>query len=267
MPFDLLATPATWEALSKTGKAYFDALVEHLCNITGVAVAFVVESVDPQGERVCPVSIRGVENFRGGHCYDTRGTPCERLRKGGASLFPERLAEHFPEDTWLAATGMQSYVGLPLLDADGNVLGHLGVLDNQPMPDARRIAATLEAFVPRSAAELARARQDLGLSRLIGSQRWILYRAAPPRFDIDMEVPNGQEFLGFSAAEIAKSRDIHWRQLHEKDRERVRAAFSEAMQTGRDFDLHYRMWTKDRGSIRRFQDHGHVVLQPVEEGL
>ena len=116
MHFDLLATPATWEVLSKTGKAYFDALVEHLCNITGVAVAFVVESVDPKGERVCPLSIRGVENFRDGRCYDTLGTPCERLRKGGASLFPDRLTEHFPKDSWLATTGMQSYVGLPLLD-------------------------------------------------------------------------------------------------------------------------------------------------------
>jgi PAS domain S-box-containing protein len=261
MHFDLLATPATWEVLSKTGKAYFDALVEHLCNITGVAVAFVVESVDPKGERVCPLSIRGVENFRDGRCYYTRGTPCERLRKGGASLFPERLTEHFPEDSWLATTAMQSYVGLPLLDADGNVLGHLAVLDDQPMPDPRGIAAVLEAFVPRSAAELARARQDLGLNRLIGSQRWILYRAAPPRFELDMVAPNGQEFLGFSASEIAQSRDLRWHQLHDNDRERVLAAFSEAMETGRDFVLNYRMWTKDRGSIRRFQDHGHVVLR------
>jgi hypothetical protein len=155
MRVDLLASPATWDALSKTGKAYFDALVEHLCNVTGVAVAFVVESVDLTGERVCPLASWGVEHFRDGRCYDTLGTPCERLRRGGPSVFPDHLAERFPNDRWLSSTGMRSYVGLPLLDAGGSVLGHLGVLDDQPMTDPQGIAAILEAFVLRSGSRIA----------------------------------------------------------------------------------------------------------------
>ena len=43
MPFDLLATPATWDLLSQTGQAYFDALMEHLAMVLGVSLDFVVE--------------------------------------------------------------------------------------------------------------------------------------------------------------------------------------------------------------------------------
>ncbi|MBK8636718.1 MAG: hypothetical protein IPN92_00010 [Chromatiaceae bacterium] len=59
MPFDLFATPATWDLLSKTGQAYFDALMEYLVTVLGVSLAFTVESVAPSGQRVCPVASWG----------------------------------------------------------------------------------------------------------------------------------------------------------------------------------------------------------------
>jgi len=81
-----LANPVTWSVLSKTGIEFYEALVEHWANALGVAVAFVVESVDPHGNRVCPVACWGVASFHGGLCYDTQGTPCERLRRAAPSL-------------------------------------------------------------------------------------------------------------------------------------------------------------------------------------
>jgi len=255
---DLLTNPTTWDVLSKTGRAFFDALVEHLTNVSGTAVAFVVESADPSGSRVCPLASWGVNNFRLGRCYNTIGTPCERLRRGAPGIYPDRLLERFPADDWLQTTGMQGYVGLPLLDPAGNVLGHIGVLDDQPLEDPQAIAAAIEAFVPRCRSELMRARQDTGLARLIGSHAWVLYRAIPPQFAADMITPDGQGFLGFSASELAAYNDLRCRQLHEGDRQRVLATFANAMETGKDFVIQYRLWEKDRKGLRRFQDYGHV---------
>ncbi len=37
--------------------------------------------------------------------------------------------------------GAVSYMGIPLLDTDGSVMGHLSVLDTKPMPkDSRAIS-------------------------------------------------------------------------------------------------------------------------------
>ncbi|MBP6582445.1 MAG: PAS domain S-box protein [Chromatiaceae bacterium] len=270
MPCDLLANPATWDLLSKTGQAYFDALMEYLVKVLGVNLAFTVESVAPSGTRVCPVASWGEVGLRGGRCYDTRGTPCERLGQGQNGIYPDRLAERFPADSWVVQSGMRSYVGVPLLDAEGHPLGHLGVLDHRPMADPQAVAATLAAFALRCAAELGRARQDRGLERqrrarqdqglerFVGHHAWVLYRATPPRFAAAITTPDGQDFLGFSAVDLRECEDLRGRQLHEPDRERVLATFAGAYESGEDFVIQYRLWDKEREVLRRFQDYGHI---------
>jgi PAS domain S-box-containing protein len=255
--FDLLANPATWDLQSKTGQAYFDALMEHLAKVLGVSLAFTVESVAPCGRRACPVACWGAHDLRGGLCYDTHGTPCERPGHGQKGIYPDRLAEHFPADPWLAESGLRSYVGIPLLDPVGHLLGHLAVLDHRPMADPQAVAATLEAFAPRCAAELRRARQDKGLQRLVGDHAWVLYRATPPQFAAVMTSLDGQGFLGFSEADLREYEDLRCRQLYEPDRERVLATFADACASGEDFVIQYRLWDKERKVPRRFQDYGH----------
>ncbi len=255
----LLANPVTWNVLSKTGLDCYEALVEHWANTLGVAIAFVIESLDAQGNRVCPVACwGGVASFYGGQCFDTQGTPCERLQRGASSLYADRLAERFPDDPWIAQSGMQSYVGLPLLDPAGRVLGQIGVLDDKPLTDPHKVASLLEAFVPRCTAEMLRARRDLAHQRLLNGAPWALYRAAPPQFAADIVTPEGEGFLGFSPAEIGSYADLRCRQLFEDDRERALATFAEAMETGRSFRIHYRLWDKDRKAVHQFQDSGQV---------
>ena len=48
--------------------------------------------------------------------------------------FPERLLEFYPDDPDRGLMGAVSYMGTPLLDTDGTLIGHLAVLDNRPMP-------------------------------------------------------------------------------------------------------------------------------------
>jgi PAS domain S-box-containing protein len=253
-----LANPVTWSVLSKTGIEFYEALVEHWANALGVAVAFVVESVDPHGNRVCPVACWGVASFHGGFCYDTQGTPCERLRRAAPGLYPDRLAERFPDDPWIARCGMQSYVGLPLLDPAGRVLGLIGVMDDKPLKDPQVLTSLLEAFVPRCSAEMLRTRRDLALERLVGDTPWALYRAAAPQFAADILTSEREGFLGFSTAELVGDADLRGRQLFDDDRERVLAVFAEAMETGQDFRAHYRLWDRSRSVLHQFEDYGGV---------
>lgn len=259
MQESLLANPVTWNVLSRTGIDFYEALVEHCANALGVAIAFVVEAVDPHGNRVCPLACWGVATFRDGQCYDTLGTPCERLRRGAPSLFADRLAERFMDDPWIAASGMQCYVGLPLLDPAGRVLGQIGILDDKPLADPQGVASLLEAFVPRCTAEMLRARRDLALNRLLDAAPWALYTAAPPQFAADILTPAGEGFLGFSSAEVAGYPDLRCRQFYDDDRERVLAVFAQALETGRDYRTHYRLWDRERRTLHQFEDVGRVV--------
>ena len=70
------------------------------------------------------------------------------------------MVELFPTDPDLRALNAVSYLGVPLLDTRGNVIGHLSVLDTKPLPaDPRRISL-FEIFAARAAAEQRRLREE-----------------------------------------------------------------------------------------------------------
>ena len=92
------------------------------------------------------------------------GTPCEAVvRQHRLIHYPDRVLELFPKGSDLHRIGVVSYLGVPLLDADGTIMGHLAVIDRQPMPPEPRMLAVFQIFAARAAAELRRLRAERAL--------------------------------------------------------------------------------------------------------
>ncbi len=145
---------------SETGDKVFAALVEHLCHALRASSAWVTQ-VLPQAGRV-----RVLGCWRGGqpvpsYEYDVAGTPCGQVIDRGLPIhIAEDVTGHFPDDASLAERGAVSYLGVPLLDLDHRVLGHLAVQDSHPMPHELRAQALVRIFAARAAAELQRLRAE-----------------------------------------------------------------------------------------------------------
>jgi PAS domain S-box-containing protein len=91
-----------------------------------------------------------VEHFE----YAIAGTACESVVESKSRIhIPERLIQLYPGDPDLVPLDAVSYLGAPLLDTDGSVLGHLSVLDNKPMPAHPQLVSLFEIFAARAAAE------------------------------------------------------------------------------------------------------------------
>jgi PAS domain S-box-containing protein len=92
---------------------------------------------------------------------DIEGTPCEVVvRELRLIHYPDKVLELFPDKPTMREIGMCSYMGVPLLDIDGKLLGHMAVLDRVPMPPQPRFRALFEIFAARAAAELQRIRAE-----------------------------------------------------------------------------------------------------------
>src|SRR5262249_10586239 len=65
-----------------------------------------------------------------------------------------------PRAAPLVERGIDSYMGIPYLDREGNILGHLAVFDERPMPAEPRRGFILRLFAARAAAEQERLRAE-----------------------------------------------------------------------------------------------------------
>ncbi len=111
--------------------------------------------------------------------FDLAGTPCEDVSPRRAlPSSPGRPREVSRDDQDLIDLGIESYLGVPLLDGDGRVLGHLAVFDERPLPAEPRRLFIFRIFATRAAVELERLRVE---KQLVESERRYreLYEEAP----------------------------------------------------------------------------------------
>jgi PAS domain S-box-containing protein len=143
-----------------TGAQFFATLVESLARVLNTHGAWVTEYL-PEARR-----LRALAFWLGGEWiegYETLidGTPCEAVIEGRQLVHvPENIVALYPGDTDARHLGAVSYMGVPLLDVDDAVLGHLAVLDRRPMPAEPRAAALFRIFAARATAELRRLRAE-----------------------------------------------------------------------------------------------------------
>jgi PAS domain S-box-containing protein len=162
-----------------TGEAFFQSLVTNLAKAMDVRYAFVAEFAGPGAPtRARTLAYWFRERLKENIEWDLTGTPCEDVVRGNLCHYPTDVAIKFPADTALAKWGIQSYLGVPLRDADGKHLGHLAVFDERPMPSEPRKLFIFRIFAARAAAELQRLRME---QRVIDSEQRFrdLYEEAP----------------------------------------------------------------------------------------
>ncbi|MBL9138784.1 MAG: sigma 54-interacting transcriptional regulator [Verrucomicrobiales bacterium] len=146
--------------VSETGVEFFRALVRNLATAMRTSGAWVTEYL-PKERRLRAYAFwldgRFVEHFE----YPIAGTACEPVVEQKRLVhIPDRLLELYPHDPDVISLQAVSYLGVPLLDTQGEVMGHLSVLDSQPLHADSRLISLFEIFAARAAAEQRRLRQE-----------------------------------------------------------------------------------------------------------
>jgi formate hydrogenlyase transcriptional activator len=137
-----------------TGEDFFHALVRNLSLATGVPNAFVSEFAGQQ-TRVSTLAFWKNGEFLPHEEWELAGTPCEEVVQGGLCHYPTGVSQRYPKDA-----PVESYLGVPLTSAAGDILGHLAIYDFKPMPAEPRLLFLFKIFAARAAAELQRLRAE-----------------------------------------------------------------------------------------------------------
>ena len=147
----------------ETGEEFFRSLARNLARVMEMHVAWVTEYLPDTG-RLRALGMWIGDAWVDDYEYDLPGTPCAPVVDTGKLVhFPDRLLDLFPGDPDLKPLGVVSYLGVPFIDTDGRVLGHLAVMDTRPMPEDPRKLALFNIFANRTSAELRRLRVEKDL--------------------------------------------------------------------------------------------------------
>lgn len=138
------------------GREFFQSLVQHLATVIGVSYCFVAECIPGNRSRSLAAWFNGQvgPDFE----YPIAEAPCREVMKGRTCLFERDLQTLFAGDKDLVEMRAESYLGVPLRDEAQRVIGHLVIMDDQPMPPDPLVLSLMETFANRAAVELERMR-------------------------------------------------------------------------------------------------------------
>ena len=142
------------------GKDFFNTIVKALTGVIGADFTFIAKlDNDHSNAFTTAVAARGnviQKNFG----YALEGTPCAKVADNDVCIYSDNIQSLFPDDQLLVDMGINAYVGTPLSDPGGNVIGILVALYRKRIADASSIEALFLLFAGLISGELQKQAQS-----------------------------------------------------------------------------------------------------------
>ncbi len=142
------------------GQDFFEQLVVHLSGKLDTRFGMVATYADSSRTHLRSLALCDRGRLLEPVFYEVEGTPCAQVLAEGSSFYPDGVAELFPRDTRLRDKGIRGYMGVALLDRDGEALGLLVLMNDAPLHEPRPLQGFLSLFAARAATELLRVRAE-----------------------------------------------------------------------------------------------------------
>ncbi|NJR64663.1 MAG: PAS domain-containing protein [Leptolyngbyaceae cyanobacterium CRU_2_3] len=151
--------------VSATGEDFFPVLVQSIVSALGVRHAMITELIDHQ--TLSTLALWSNDQFHPPLSFDLNlPLPCGRTVEQGLFVCPSHIGEVFPDNQVLEQLEADSYLGVSLQGEEGQVIGVLCIIDDQPLTDIAQSEDLLRIFAARAAAELERKRAIAALQQL-----------------------------------------------------------------------------------------------------
>ncbi|MEA3278269.1 MAG: AAA family ATPase [Pseudomonadota bacterium] len=239
------------------GDGFFRELVLHLSQAMEVRMAFVTECADAARTRVRTLAFVDQGQFVDELEYELEGTPCRDVIGGDTCFYPAGLEERFPKEK-----GLESYLGVPMHGADREVLGHLAVLDDEPLEQSPDNESLLRIFATRAGAELERqrAQADYERAQAVLAERQRLASIGEFATMIAHEIRSPLSTIGMALdylhKEALSEKALKRLNLARGEKDRLQALLSEIL-----------LFAKPQQLATAILDPGELIRETIENGL
>ena len=243
---------------AQVGEEFFQSLAMRLAEIFS-AKYVLIGLLDKHNESSVNTMALCVDgNIVDNMTYELKGTPCDLVINGKDSAvrsYARNVQELFPNDTMLVDMNVHSYIGSPLIGANGEHIGLIIVMDNKPMESTEQVESVLQIFAVRAAAELERVEIEESLQKksqlLVDAQR--ISHIGSWEWDLLNNEMNWSDemccVLGLCSNECNATYENFINIIHPDDQERVRQAYTDSVKNKTHYNINYRLIMQD-GSIK-----------------
>ena len=156
------------QALSvATDESFFRELVSNLAKALRVDYAFVGELDPNRPDTVHTLAFCNSGRIVANIDYRlTHDTPCGSVDCRSVCYFPDGARKLFPEDDLIYRYGVETFIGHPLVDSVGRMLGLLVVMHEKPIADIDHVQSLLQICARRVVAELERRQAEAQMRQL-----------------------------------------------------------------------------------------------------
>ncbi len=192
------------------GRDFFRSMVQHLTEALPVKIAFVTECANVEKTRARTLAFWDGKGLVDQVEYDLKDTTCERVYQGETCFYASEIQKLFPAEAALVRLNGESYIGLPMHDKAGELIGHLAVIDDMPMDEARGMDV-LKIFAARAGAELERMKAEAELREAMAEVERLKNQLHAENVYLQEEIlreNNFEEIIGTSPALLAVLRQL-----------------------------------------------------------
>ncbi|MBE9167745.1 PAS domain S-box protein [Pleurocapsales cyanobacterium LEGE 06147] len=152
---------------AQIGSEFFRSCTRSLAEVLKVRYALIAEFTNEAKDKARTLAFWTGENFSENFEYELAPTPCAGVLEGLKAKHLHSVQALFPDDSYLVEWNAESYIGLPITNPRGTILGILAVLDTKPLEDRNLEVQELilEIFAARAGAELERQYAETALAR------------------------------------------------------------------------------------------------------
>jgi len=140
---------------SSIGDTFFRSLVTFLGETLKVDFAFIAKLSEDHKTAYSLASWKNdklVDNFS----YNLKNSPSNYVLEKNLTTLISDVQTKFPNDEFLQNLNMQSYMGRPLIDSKGNIIGIIVILQQGEIKNIEFTKSVLEIFASRSSVEIER---------------------------------------------------------------------------------------------------------------
>lgn len=149
------------------GQEFFAQLMTELATFAQADYAFIGEFSDADKRIIKTEAVLAdgeiVENLE----FPLENTPCEVVIREGIKYYPHDLLQEFPLDHLAIQLEVDSYIGIPLVNSKGEVIGPLAVFSRKQLKNVDQLETAMQMFAIRAAAELERLKVERRLEEKV----------------------------------------------------------------------------------------------------